>query len=109
MNAKLAKEISLKVWEYLRDNPHIKMKEDLPDEIWNLIEPILGHCPLCHMFEGDCKDCPLWSKENDEKDCNPAYYNWLRATYSDDGDEKRRISASKIVELVKNWDITIYS
>lgn len=32
---KRAKELSLKIWGYLKDHPEIKSKKDLPNTLWN--------------------------------------------------------------------------
>jgi hypothetical protein len=89
-----AKAITIKVWSYLRDNPHIEYKTDLPDCIYNLIRNRKYQCALCEVF-GDCVGCPL----NDGSNCfddNSLYHEWSSAR----SDNERKNAAAKIVDRV---------
>jgi hypothetical protein len=69
MTEKEAKELSLKVWEYLANNPEISSKNLLPEELkdrlkGNVDKLNLNWCPLCDFFRKDresksCPGCPL--------------------------------------------------
>lgn len=45
MEKKEAKELTLKVWGFLRDNPEINNKDKTP--YWDDIQYLTGFCPLC--------------------------------------------------------------
>jgi hypothetical protein len=89
-----AKELSLEVWEYLRDHPKIDDKTDLPDEIFKKVADMDCHCPLCKYFNNICKDCILESCHNGSD-----YNGW----YSANDEKIRALYAAKIVEKIKLW------
>lgn len=100
-----AKEITLKVWRYLRDHPEICRKNQLPKYLYKLVKNFHAECPLCEFFyfikkgriEGSCKPCPL-------KDCHyerSLFQKWACADV--DNIETRQKAAAKIVEKVEAW------
>lgn len=111
LTKKQTKELTLEVWEYLRDNPEIAFKNDLPEELFNKIEYLFLHCPLCELYKNknsnSCKkNCPLNKASNDYGCCdggeNDFYQKWCIYTNTND---QRQDSASGIVELIKKWRV----
>lgn len=110
MKAVEAKEISLKVWTYLRDHPDIQWKEHLPEELYSLIKNMSCYCPLCEYFAygsgGSCTKCPLRTVLDTNCGCQDIinnkglFHKWAYA-FSDKG---RALSASRIVARIEKWD-----
>ena len=100
MTRKKAKEIGLEVWGYLRDNPEIDLKTSLPTAIYEKIEHMPGHCPLCAVFGMGCEKggfaCPL---EN-ERHCRD-YWLWDEAK----SNAGRKKYAGKIYDAINAWEV----
>jgi hypothetical protein len=98
MTPKEAKALTLEVWIYLRDNPYITTKYQLPVDLWEKIKLSSQHCSLCDLYRSySCILCPLSKKYS----VRCEYYNlWNNATT----DEERQEAAAKIVELVSAWE-----
>ena len=119
-----AKEECLTVWGYLRDNPNVRSKLALPDDMYNIIQEYQNHCPLCAVFlDGedsdedsdedsveDCGACPLVINIDGSKtscttgirNCvNKHPYNRWRGTILED---TRRQAAADILALVEAWN-----
>ena len=92
---KWAKELSLKVWEYLMDHPNIKSKTYLRNDIFFEIMYLKSLCPLCEILK--CGICPLKNCASDES----YFQKWFCAESS----EERAKYACLIVEKIKAWDI----
>ena len=92
-----AKELSLEVWEHLRDCPEIDSKLRLPSELYDKIEPLRDHCPLCDCLERHCYNCPL-------KYCGPGsdFYVWCNSEVDDK--TLRQKAAANIVEKIEDWE-----
>jgi len=95
MTKQEVKELSLEVWEYLKNHPGIDSKLDLPNKIFDKIKTLIHGCPLCDYFEMCCCDCPLVDCEE-----NSSYYNWRHA----DNPEERKIYATEIYNKIKAWE-----
>ena len=102
---KWAKELSLEIWEYLRDYPEINRKEALPIKLYRKIMYLVGECPMCEYFarvkynthlNKPCKFCPLKSCKE-----NTLYQKW----YSSKSSIDRAKYAGQIVDKIKAWDI----
>jgi len=105
---KWAKELSLEVWEYLRDYPEITRKEALPKKLYDKIKYLRRECPLCEYLTSviyntclplnnrPCKFCPLESCNE-----NTLYQKW----YSSKTKESRSIYSGLIVDKIRAWDI----
>lgn len=115
-----AKEECLTVWGYLRDNPNVRSKLTLPDDMYNIIRRYPNHCPLCAVFMDinstlkesikDCGACPLVINIDGSKtSCtigtrnrvNKHPYNRWLASMSEDA---RRQAAADILALVEAWN-----
>ena len=103
MTPQEAKELSLEVWEYIKEHSEIRHKGELPKELWEKIKSYDSGCPLCDLYQpkgGVCPGCPL-------KNCMTGsfYEAWLFAPRNcNEGDDIRRIAASEIVETLKAWE-----
>ena len=99
MTQQKAKELTLEVWEYLRDHPEIYAKKLLPVELFAKIKLLKSWCPLCELFrvDGACKRrCPL--------DCLVYGSDWNLWDISSLSDNAtRQQAAANIVEKVKAW------
>jgi hypothetical protein len=96
-----AKELSLEVWEYLAEHPEAASKFDLPTEIAAKVDGMLNRCPLCKLFHGnDCVGCPL---EEAGEGCMSNKQDTAYSLWTSGVEEKRRIGAKRIVEIVKAW------
>ena len=115
-----AKEECLTVWGYLRDNPNVRSKLALPDDMYNIIQEYQNHCPLCAVFlDGedsvedsveDCGACPLVINIDGSKtSCTTGirncvekhpYNKWL----CDPSEDTRRQAAADILALVEAWN-----
>lgn len=93
-----AADITIEVWEYLRDHPEIKHKSHIPTELFSKIMELSAYCALCHIH--DCDVCPLGDEE--EENCKD-YYSW----YSSNSKKSRARAARVIVEKVKAWKATL--
>ncbi|TET97698.1 MAG: hypothetical protein E3J23_08450 [Candidatus Stahlbacteria bacterium] len=95
-----AKEITLEVWRYLRDNPAVGDKENLPERIYNKIEDFSGGCALCEIDGAEnCSFCPLRDLSGGNDNCSD-YWSWTSANTK----EKRSEAAGRIIKLVENWE-----
>ena len=102
-----AKDLSLRLWTWLRDNPSCVYKTNTPmyeGELRNL----RGACPLCEIAQPrngrlvDCIDtCPLRMCCDEGK--NTGFYERWRHARSI---KARYRAASVIVKLLEAWDIT---
>lgn len=116
MTERVAKNISLEIWGYLKDHPEKYGKKWLPSEIYLAIKDMDYECPLCMVFT-DCpihvpsnKDnshlCPLFPCVKDDyfseaKYCKypNAYWNYIVCPES-----QRKQHAEHIYELIKEWE-----
>jgi hypothetical protein len=109
MTKRKAKEICLEIWGYLKDNPDVKDKEYLPQELWDLISGLLGKCPLCELYrQNNCQGCPLFTAgEWCFKVDSPfsVFYCWYHAIPGPKGNAKRRKSAGRIYDIVEAWEV----
>jgi hypothetical protein len=101
MTKQEAKEVSLEVWRYLAEHPEIHSKADLPQELFEKIEPLKYECSLCELFKSDCRGCPLC--EADEA-CTEYYSAFCRWDSNSAGDMTRKEAALRIVEIVSAWE-----
>ncbi|MFA5174649.1 MAG: hypothetical protein WC438_05705 [Candidatus Pacearchaeota archaeon] len=96
-----AVDLSLEVWEYLRDNPSISCKEDLPLILYIKIENMRGKCPLCEFlqtyYHGDmiCTECPL----NYCLDNEHPFTKWFLSNQ----ETMRAKYAGQIVDILHDW------
>jgi hypothetical protein len=99
-----AKDLALKLWRYLRDNPECIDKEYTP--YWQELEDLDSQCPLCEVFgvlmrnaaeHRPCSGCPLCFCGRDS-----AWARWETAECAAD----RRDAAAQIVDAIEAWDIT---
>jgi len=97
MTPKEAKELSLKVWEYLAAHPEIKRKTELPRAMYQSIEDCTCGCPLCDLYYDSCKECPLQS-------CTSSYSAFQQWSWSLGTDYTRREAAQRIVDKLKAWE-----
>lgn len=106
LTAEKAKELSLEVWTYFRDNSSVSNKHLLPAKILRKILRLYNHCPLCEYFGGDikldrepdCSECPLIS-------CGDlSLYGTWYWTQAEDCEERQK-SASEIVRHIESWNI----
>jgi hypothetical protein len=103
MTKKEAKELSLEVWQYLRDHPEISSEFRLPFAIRDKVVDFLYLCPLCALFLGNwpeegCPGCPL-----DIKNCRnreSPYCKWSLTTKRG----SRREAAAEIVSIIEAWE-----
>jgi hypothetical protein len=104
VKAQEVKELTVKIWQYLADNPGIRDKSGLPYDLFRRVMHMHCYCPLCDRFIiKDCIGCPLFTAGHDCKQPKSFYYRWLNS-YS--GDVKlRRKCAEGIVEIVREWEI----
>jgi hypothetical protein len=96
-----AKALTLEVWTYLRDNPKIDSKSNLPECLLDKIKRLKKYCPLCELYydnDGvDCTECPL-------KSCGEGSY-WNKWAWAWKSTRKtRKEAATKIVKLVSAWE-----
>jgi hypothetical protein len=96
MTAQETKELSGKVWRYLRDNPSVRDKEDTP--YCDDVSGMTNNEPLCFFFEWSCWLCPLGSCKYPDT----LFGLWYHST----DDEQRRKYAGMIVDRIEAWDIT---
>lgn len=96
LTKKLAKQISIEVWEYLRDHPCLTDKFQLPDNIYKKIVHMKCECPLCELFDMSCHKCPL-----NCLDVKSWYNKWSFATTN----RQRKKYASMIVDQIKSWQV----
>jgi hypothetical protein len=108
-----AKERALVVWEYLANHPEIKVKYQLPEELFNLIHFDVAYCPLCTLFLDDsdwiCPGCPLDRADNN---CRSLSKNdwmiWSNNEYAKFGEysnEERLEAAERILTIIEQWDV----
>jgi hypothetical protein len=97
-----AKELCLKMWRYLADHPWVVMKNQLPSELWEAVEGMYCHCPLCAVHSVDCSGCPLSLADENCLDRESVYSRWATSKACDY--ETRRESASLIVAIVEAWE-----
>ena len=105
MTKQEAKDLTIEVWTYLRDNPEIDRKINLPIELILKIKDLEGRCPLCEVFKQDdgfpcCSKCPLREPEI----CTVKgsfYYAWSTCS----GYNGRQKYAGLIVDAVKAWEV----
>ena len=98
-----AKDLSLKVWRWLRDHPSCDSKEDTP--FLSEISGLELHCPLCELSRlsilSCASTCPLTLCSTRGK--NTGFYlrwRWARSI------KTRHLAASVIVKRLEQWDIT---
>lgn len=101
---KRAKELSLEVWDYLRDHPEIDKKEDLPLDLYDNVIHLFHACPLCEYYYYKtisliimCKECPLCNCY----DGDSIFQLWHAAESSED----RAKYAGLIYDKIAAWDI----
>jgi hypothetical protein len=99
-----AKGDCLKIWGYLRDNSEIEYKEDLPQELYDLIKYLRGNCPLCEVFM-QCSECPLSKGGERCSKRGSAYACWCHSTFGPGGDAKRREAAGRIYDIIEAWEV----
>jgi hypothetical protein len=95
MTHREAKAITLEVWTFLRDNPEIDDKANLPKYLLDKIKYLRGLCPLCEIFTS-CSECPLRECMSGSK----IYAQWKSAAT----DEERQEAAAEIVNRVLAWE-----
>lgn len=96
LTKKRAKSISLEVWEYLRDHPEIKSKDDLPTKIFTKIRFFRGKCSLCEVLNFACRECCLNCLKSN------SYYGKWKLSKSN---KTRAKYAGIIVEKIKAWNV----
>lgn len=108
MDKKELKEIGIRLWAWLEDNPG-KMKVEYP--LYDKeIKKLRCACPICEVYilqgKNGCEGCPLLavSKRDRGKICCELYMKWLTASCYDRLDEARE-SAGIILNVMKSWDI----
>jgi len=94
-----AKRLTLKVWRYFRDHPHVASKSHLPEHIRRRISIMLCGCPLCQYFDLKCRRCPLSYCMS----IGHPYRAWVGADRDDDG--TRRDAAAEVVRAVEAWKV----
>ena len=87
MTGQEAKELCIKVWQYLADHPECRAKEETP--YWEELAGLAFNCPLCHYIK-ECDNCPI----SVNKQCH-VYWSWLNGDNS---------AAAEIVSLVSDWE-----
>ena len=101
LTKKKAKKICLEVWKWLRDNPDIGDKADLPEKIYSKISGLDCYCPLCVLYRlPDCNQCFLKKVRSGVGNCD-YFYKWNNAKTS----KTRKKYAGIIVEKVKAWQV----
>ena len=104
-----AKDLSLQVWGYLKENPTL-YKKDVPAELLDQIKDFSSYCSMCEYHEyhnGDnCTDsngiaCPLVQI----CDCNSnAEINYTNYVQDKDLALKTRV-INAIYDVILNWEI----
>ncbi len=107
MTAYEAKELSLKLWGWLKDNPD-KGKENSP--YWEEVKDLDCRCPLCeYTFNDDtCERCPLFQAGEYCNNDDSAYDIWSDikgGVYYGEGNpiEVSRKCATKIYNIIEAW------
>ena len=96
MTKREAKALSLKVWQYFKEHPEVKHKEDLPKDLWDKVNHMLGYCPLCEYHGMNCWKCIL-------KHCHygSPFVIWREANDND----TRQKAAQAIYDKIKSWEV----
>ena len=107
MTPQEAKEISIEVWTYLAEHPEIERKWQLPKELYERIELMIGKCPVCELYGRGgrideagypCnKECPLYGCDRE----GGLYSKWLKGVSRD----IRSKFAHEILDKLKAWEI----
>ena len=117
MTKKEAKELTIKVWEWLRDNPSAKFKGDVPDKLFKQIQDLYHDCPLCGLFNKEmipfskweshnCEGCPLKAAgQQCDSEGENYFTSWNTEECGEAAEAIRRTSATGIVDIVKCWKI----
>lgn len=93
---KTAKELSIEKWQWNFDYPG----EELPEHIENKIYYYLSHCPICTIYEYECKKCVIGKVS--KCGLRVSYYSkWELAKTN----KTRKKYAGLILNLIKNWDV----
>jgi hypothetical protein len=108
MTEKRAKELSLEVWRYLAEHPTIARKDDLPKKLWKKIRVLESSCPLCELFEYDCRSaamakCPLLLAKECCFKIDSLWEKWRGSCFSDT--ETRREAAAGIIKIIEGWEV----
>ncbi len=112
-----AVKLTLKVWEYLHENPECQEKCEIPSSLYRKIENLDCECPLCEIFDefasedgyvrSDriCKKdgfkCPLYQCYDNGKNSRTAYYDLWDNDYNNDYGRKKY--SGKIVMKLRKW------
>lgn len=117
MTERVAKNISLEIWGYLKDHPEKCGKKCLPSELYFDIKGMDYECPLCEIFPkcpihtdigiADCSHlCPLFPCTKgdcfmSQKNCKypNAYWEYIVCPES-----QRKQHAEHIYELIEEWE-----
>lgn len=118
---KKAKKLTIKVWEWFRDNPDAEYKAELPMRLFNQVKDYLNDCPLCGLFYDDdllkeewettnCTGCPLKDAEQQCDSEGENYFtSWASAgmpgEFQEEANKTRQKAAAGIVDVVKCWRI----
>jgi hypothetical protein len=99
-----AKDISLEMWRYLRDNPELEDKTQVPKEMLDKLHTVY-YCALCEVFP-KCK--VHYFTEDNEIDCplypciDGSYIEWVICHTI----EGRKKYAGEVVKSIEAWEAT---
>jgi len=103
---KEAKELTIKVWQYLVDHPTIPKKKGLPSYLYDEIAELSFKCPLCELFRFGtitCQGCPL---DEAGQNCDEgAYSEWVSVGGWHGQEDVRKNAAQTIVDIVRAWEV----
>jgi hypothetical protein len=104
LTKKEAIELSIKLWTYLRDNPHINRKCMIKESSLLHVLQMENKCPLCHYYskysDAGCssRECPLYPcVGNDDEEVVGLYVYWTSST----SDTDRANYANEIVKQLE--------
>jgi hypothetical protein len=102
MTEKESKELIIEVWTHLAEHPEIRLKNELPEELYDKIKNLEARCPLCALFLGPgCTGCPLDAAGHCCASHDSYYYRWAWAKTK----KERSAAAWGIVDIAKEWKI----
>jgi hypothetical protein len=99
-----AKEIALEMWRYLKDNPELEDKTQVPKEMLDKLDTMY-YCALCEVFPKCKVHYPLVGNE-----INCPLYNCIDGPYIEwvccHTIEGRKKYATEVVKLIEAWEVT---
>jgi hypothetical protein len=100
MTKQEAKDLSLKVWEYLAAHPEIRSTQYLPSELSEIADDYTNKFPLCLYtleHEALCCECALGGCGGYDS----FYGKWFSARTI----ESRQAAAQTITDKIKAWKV----